>query len=77
MTQLLPDQPTNQQPTAMMADRDSRCMYDELFAGLSLSEGKSLSKTERKRRGLLNDKALIYGEVGLFGSGAIGTASSK
>lgn len=47
-----------------MADRDSRSMYDDLFAGMSLSEGKTLSKTERKRRGWLGDKALIYGEVG-------------
>ena len=50
-----------------MADRDSRRMYDDLFAGLSLSEGKTLSKTERKRRGWLDDKALIYGEVGRRG----------
>lgn len=38
-------------------------MYDALFADFSLSAGKLLSKAERKRTGLLDDKALIYGEV--------------
>ena len=45
------------------ADRESRRLFDSLFAGLSLSEGKSLSKAERRRKGLMNDRALIYGEV--------------
>lgn len=44
-------------------DRESRRLFDSLFAGLSLSEGKSLSKAERRRKGLLNDRALIYGEA--------------
>eukprot|EP00903_Cladosiphon_okamuranus_P012092 g11351.t1 len=46
-----------------LIDRQSRRLFDSLFAGLSLSEGKSLSKAERRRKGLMNDRALIYGEV--------------
>ncbi|CAN0271988.1 unnamed protein product, partial [Scytosiphon promiscuus] len=44
-------------------DRESRRLFESLFGGLSLSEGKSLSKAERRRKGLMNDRALIYGEV--------------
>lgn len=44
-------------------DRESREMYNSLFVDLSLSEGKHISKTERKRRNLMHDKSLIYGEV--------------
>ncbi len=49
------------------ADRESRRLFDFLFAGLSLSEGKSLSKAERRRKGLMNDRALIYGEASAVG----------
>lgn len=44
-------------------DRESKRLYESLFVGLSLAEGKSLSKAERRRKGLMDDRALIYGEV--------------
>ncbi|CAN0106555.1 unnamed protein product, partial [Hapterophycus canaliculatus] len=46
-----------------VTDRESGRLFESLFAGLSLSEGKSLSKAERRRKGLMNDRSLIYGEV--------------
>lgn len=54
-------------PPKNRADRESRRLFDSLFAGLSLSEGKSLSKAERRRKGLMNDRALIYGEASAEG----------
>ncbi|CAM9131602.1 unnamed protein product [Ectocarpus fasciculatus] len=46
-----------------LIDRESKRLYESLFVGLSLAEGKSLSKAERRRKGLMDDRALIYGEV--------------
>ncbi|CAB1109286.1 unnamed protein product [Ectocarpus sp. CCAP 1310/34] len=46
-----------------LIDRESKRLYESLFVGLSLAEGKSLSKAERRRKGLMDNRALIYGEV--------------
>ncbi|CBJ26518.1 conserved unknown protein [Ectocarpus siliculosus] len=46
-----------------LIDHESKRLYESLFVGLSLAEGKSLSKAERRRKGLMDDRALIYGEV--------------
>jgi len=42
---------------------ESEATYNELFVDTSLEMGKSLSKDERDRRNLNEDKSLIYGEV--------------
>lgn len=47
----------------LFQDQESGRVFDSLFADFSLSEGKSLSKAERRRTGVLADKGLIYGEV--------------
>lgn len=42
---------------------ESESLYLELFADTSLEVGKTLSKDERERNKLSQEKSLIYGEV--------------
>ena len=42
---------------------EAMAVYNELFSDTSLEVGKTLSKGERDRRNLNDEKSLIYGEV--------------
>lgn len=42
---------------------EAQLLYDDLFRDTSLEVGKTLSKEERDRKNLTQEKSLIYGEV--------------
>ena len=46
-----------------MVMEESMMLYNEIFADTSLEVGKTLSKDERDRKDLHEEKSLIYGEV--------------
>lgn len=46
-----------------LIEDESQALYDELFSSTTLEMGKTLSKDERDRKQLNDEKSLIYGEV--------------
>ena len=53
----------NEPQTNIISEGEAEAAYNELFTDTSLEIGKSISKDERDKRNLNEEKSLIYGEV--------------